>query len=234
MKRFVIVVLAAAILTSAAFGQLILGVSGNLYYMEDVEGNLPSISEAFDQFRDGTGVFGGIFGEIVGKKTGLGLAVNWNPPVDGYDGLLDVYHESIAQQTFDVNVYLSHHLFGGRFLIDPFINLGIGMMMQTYADVDSAWNYYNSYDFDTYIDSDDPLAGSLYWDIGIGLGLNLGAVGFFAKASINSIISDVLTGTYDDDANLYYFGGGNPGEEYTIPSLDPMPFKWTFGAKLIL
>ncbi len=239
MKRFVIAVLFAVILTSAAFGQLILGISGNLYYMEDEEGDLPSISDAFEHFQEGYGVFGGVFVEIVGNKTGLGLSMNFSDPVAGYDDYLQTYSESLAQQSVDVNVYLSHHLFGGRALIDPFLNLGIGVMMHTYADPDNAWLYYNPMANDPepyygqYIDIDDPLAASLYWDIGFGLGVNLGAIGIFAKASFNGIISDLLTGTYDEGADNY-FDGGIPGEEYIIPSFDPMPFKWTFGAKLIL
>ena len=108
MKRIMITLLIATIMTGAAFGQLMLGVSGNLYYIEDSEGNFPTMSEAFDDFRDGYGVFGGIFAEIVGQKTGLGLALNWNPPVDGYDDLLSIYSKAIAQQTIDVNLYLSH------------------------------------------------------------------------------------------------------------------------------
>ena len=67
--------------------------------------------------------------------------------------------------------------------------------------------------------SDDPMFASLYYDFGLGLGINLGSIGIFAKAMWN----------IQSDEPLY---SESIGEE--IWSWPVMPFKWVFGAKLIL
>ena len=118
--------------------------------------------------------------------------------------------------SYDLNLYLSYHLFGGRAFIDPFLQGGFGM---------NAYDFKNSEDktSSNSLGPDDPLFASAYWDFGAGLGLNLGGLGIFFKGAYMVPMEGALTGTDWD------------GNEYDImPWYLNGDFKWTFGAKLIL
>jgi hypothetical protein len=68
--------------------------------------------------------------------------------------------------------------------------------------------------------TEDPLAGSAYFDFGLGLGVNFDHLGIFFKAMWN-VQSDEPLYSQED--------GGTP-----IYPMDVMPFKWVFGAKVLL
>lgn len=212
MKRTLLVLAIVALLTTGAFGQIVLGVTGNQYVFEDANGNLPTLSSVFTDFKEGRGTYWGLFAELILHKLGVGIAFNYQ---DVPDFTYDSYNYT-AMWSYDANLYLSYHILGGRSLIDPFLQSGIGM---------------NAYDFKNKADKtilnspgpDDPLFASAYWDFGAGLGLNLGGIGIFLKGAYMVPMQGTLKGT-DWYGNTY----------------DIMPwylngdFKYTFGAKLIL
>ena len=205
MKRTLLVLAIVALLTTGAFGQIVLGITGMQYYEKDASGNLPTLSQAWSDFRDGTGVYWGGFGEIILHKLGLGLSFNQQTFPDLVDPRLDMWN-------YDVNFFLSYHILGGRSLIDPFLQAGVGEMAYDYKDKTAAREVYTL--------TDDPLFGSIYTDFGLGLGINLGGIGIFAKGMWN----------VQSDKPLYSLLDGTT----PIFSWPIMPFKWVFGAKLIL
>lgn len=215
MKKLIAAAALAALVAGGAFAQLSFGVTGVQYYQEDENGNLPSFDQVVQDLQDGTGVYYGGFVELTLHKLGFGFAFNYST-IEGYnsDYMLDSAYDQIS---YDGNFYLAYHLFGGRAFIDPILQLGIGM---TAFD----WKNKDAYIADSnWADQDDPMMASMYWDAGVGLGINLGPVGVFTKLMWNSLIDGVVTGTND-----------YTGEEYEIPAFDPMPFKVIVGAKIIL
>lgn len=207
MKKAILVLAIFAFVATGAFGQLVLGVTGVQYYEEDpVTGKLPTLGEAWGDFRDGTGVYWGGFAELIMGKTGLGLSFNQQTLKDASEpsGILDMWN-------YDVNLSLSYHVFGGRAFIDPFLQAGVGLLAFDYKDKAGAATIYNG------INPDEPLFGSNYFDFGLGLGVNFGGIGIFFKGMYNVQSSTPL---YE-----------NNGYSYPWPV---MPFKWVFGAKLIL
>lgn len=216
MKKIFLALAMVALITTAAFGQIVIGVTGNQYVFEDIDGNIPSLSEVFDDFQDGLGTYWGLFGEIILGKLGFGVAFNYQDvPNFYYDeyGSTEIYEE---MWSYDVNLYLSYHLFGGRAFLDPFLQGGFGINAYDFKNADDK-NDMNS------LGPDDPLFASAYWDFGAGLGLNLGGIGIFVKGAFIVPMEGALTGTD------YY------GNEYDImPWYLNGDFKYTFGAKLIL
>ncbi|HUW70828.1 MAG TPA: hypothetical protein VMX33_11410 [bacterium] len=205
MKRTLLVLAIVALLTTGAFGQIVLGVTGVQYYEKDAAGNLPTLSEAWADFKDGTGVYWGGYGEIILHKLGLGLSFNQQTYPDSVNSTYDMWN-------YDVNFFLSYHILGGRSLIDPFLQAGIGEMAYDYKNKAAVQAIYPDL-------TDDPLFGSIYYDFGLGLGVNLGGIGIFAKGMWN----------VQSNEPLYSQTGSFP-----IFSWPVMPFKWVFGAKLIL
>ncbi len=224
-----------ALVATGAFADLSFGISGVQYFDDDST----TVQEAFKNLQDGVGVFYGGFVEITGKHMGLGASFNFN---------MDDSYGVTAMDTmqYDFNLYMSYHLFGNHFFIDPFVNFGIGMNAYAYQDAAAAKQYMKDYyDYmyiypypeDAYIDEDDPLYASLYCDFSAGLGINLGGIGIFVKGSYVMPLDGVVKGTYDDDIYdydqywLYYI---SPGDEYDIPAWFTSNFKWTFGARINL
>jgi hypothetical protein len=214
MKRLIFALAFGGLIASGAFAQLMFGVTGVQYFQEDAEGNLPSIGDAWTNLQDGVGVYWGGFAEIAISKVGFGIAFNYDELLASDYGLDDPAYD---QWSYDVNFYLAYHFFKARSFIDPFIQVGVGQTAFDYMNKDDASRMIN------YADEDDPMMASLYWDFGAGLGVNLGPVGVFVKAMFNSQLEGVVKGT--DDVT---------GEEYDIYPFEPMPFKWVFGAKIIL
>uniref|UniRef100_A0A7C3EAQ0 Outer membrane protein beta-barrel domain-containing protein n=1 Tax=Gracilinema caldarium TaxID=215591 RepID=A0A7C3EAQ0_9SPIR len=224
MKKLIAILALGALVATGAFAELSLGISGVQYYQEDENGNLPSLQQAWKDFQDGTGVYYGGFGEILGKHWGLGLAFNYDPEA----GSSYVYNNVYAKfMSYDVNLYLSYHLFGGAAFLDPFVEAGFGM---------TAFDYLNKDELNSdsilapYVDDDDPLFASAYTTVGIGLGLNLKPIGVFFKANWVKESKNLVKGTYDSD----YPDINLAGKEYYIEPWFVMPFRWTFGAKLLL
>jgi len=227
MKKLFAVAVLGALVATGAFAELVLGVSAVQYYQEDEEGNFPSPADAWNDLQDGdTLVYYGGFAEIIGKHLGLGLSFNWNNLSDGVDDVYGIYDPLQDLISYDFNIYLTYHFFGGDAFIDPFVEAGLGMYAFDYANKDAL----NDDELVApYIDDDDPLLASAYTDLGAGLGINLGALGVFAKVNLNNMIDEAVEGEYDSDSQL-----GTPGETYYIMPFNPLPLKWTFGAKLIL
>ena len=218
MKKLIAILALGALVATGAFAELSLGISGVQYYQEDANGNLPSLQQAFKDFQEGNGVYYGGFAEILGKHWGLGLAFNYDP-----DAGVNDYAKFMS---YDVNLYLSYHLFGGAAFLDPFVEAGFGL---------TAFDYFNKEELNSnpyiapYVDDDDPLFASAYTTVGLGLGMNLKPIGIFFKANWCKESNNLVTGTYDSDYPDYDLAG----TEYYIASWFVMPFRWTFGAKLL-
>ncbi len=220
-KKALLILAILAFVATGAFGQIVIGVTGNQYAFEDEAGNLPSLSSVWDDFREGRGTYWGLFGEVIFHKLGLGFAFNYQDvPEFGYDfdssGTVDADELYPEMWSYDANVYLSYHILGGRAFLDPFLQAGLGI---------NAYDFKNSDDKETWnsMGPEDPLFASPYWDFGAGLGINLGGLGIFIKGAYIVPMDSVLTGT---DWN---------GVEYDImPWYLNGDFKYTFGAKIIL
>jgi hypothetical protein len=224
MKKLIAILALGALVVTGAFAELTLGVSGAQYYQEDANGNLPSLQDAWKDFQEGNGVYYGGFAEILGRHWGLGLAFNYDPEAGSYEYYDGLYANFMS---YDVNLYLSYHLFGGAAFLDPFVEAGFGI---------TAFDYQNKDELNNdplvapYIDDDDPLYASAYTTVGLGLGLNLKPIGVFFKANWCKEGKSPVKGTYDSD----YYDPYLAGQEYYISQWSVMPFRWTFGAKLIL
>lgn len=211
IKKAILVLAIFAFVATGAFGQIVLGISGVQYYEKDpVTGKLPTLSEAWGDFKDGTGVYGGLFAELILGNTGLGLSFNQQTFEDAAypDGSLDMWN-------YDVNLSVTNHIFGGRAFIDPFLQAGVGLFAYDYKNKEEAKLLHYP---DLVID--DPLAGSAYFDFGLGLGVNFGSLGIFFKGMWNVQSNDPLYSQTDGVTPIF--------------DLPVMPFKWVFGAKLIL
>lgn len=228
MKKLIAILALGALVVTGAFAELTLGVSGAQYYMEDSNGNLPSLQQAWKDFQDGTGVYYGGFAEILGRHWGLGLAFNYTPTggiyVNPYYDGLTLTLDDFQTMSYDVNLYLSYHLFGGAAFLDPFVEAGFGITAFDYLNKDKL---NSDPSLAPSIDDDDPLFASSYTTVGLGLGLNLKPIGVFFKANWCKEGKSPVKGTYDSDTP-------NAGQQYEISQWSVMPFRWTFGAKLIL
>jgi hypothetical protein len=204
-KKLLAVIALVALVGSGAFAELALGVTGALHMDQQLDADTIKA-----EFESGQNIFYGPFVELIGKKMSLGLGANFSFYTDTLTATEFV--------TYDVTANLGYHLFGGHAFLDPFGELGFGVFATDYA---------NEADDN---DPDNPLSGSMYWNAGIGLGLNLGPIGIFGKFSYNFIINQAMT--YQDESGnsvdlpaYRYDDAGNP----TVP-----PYRFTVGAKLIL
>jgi len=206
-KRLILAFGVFAFVATGAFAQITFGLTGVQYYQEDANGDLPGLGEAWDDFKDGTGVYGGGFVELILDDMGIGLSFNQQT----YD---DPEYSAATMWNYDVNVYAAYHLFGGRAFLDPFLQAGLGVIAYDFKDRDAAKAA-------GYIDllSEDPLYGSAYFDFGLGLGVNLDHVGVFFKAMWN----------VQSDEPLYSDTLGIPIDGWPV-----LPFKWVFGGKVLL
>ncbi|AEJ19699.1 hypothetical protein [Gracilinema caldarium] len=226
MKKFIITLTLSALVVASASAELCFGISGVQYYIEDENGNWPSLGRAWSDFQEGNGVYYGGFAEILGRHWGLGLAFNYNPLQDGINpvtGNPDPYGDFWS---YDVNLYVSYHFFGGAAFLDPFVEAGLGMVAFDYQDKDKL---NKDVEVARYVDDDDPLFASAYTTVGLGLGMNLKPIGFFFKLNWCKASDNFIKGTYDSDSV-----NGTPGDEYYIDPWFVMPLRWTFGAKLLL
>ncbi|HUX37406.1 MAG TPA: hypothetical protein VMV44_05835 [Rectinemataceae bacterium] len=223
MKKLVIVLAFASLVAGGAFAQLMFGATGDLHMDTTM-----SASDISNSFQTGENIFYGPFAEIAFGKLGLGVAGTFSFYTDNF---------TMTQwMDYDVNGYLSYHLFRARAFLDPFVHIGFGYMATDYA---------NSSDKDAYVvlnpytsSSSDPISASLYWNAALGLGVNLGPLGVFGQLSYNFPIAKHLTGT-DSSGNSYdipYYGyydpnayGGLGGIVEYVPK-----YRFTLGAKLIL
>lgn len=225
MKKFFAVFLMAAVLGSGAFAQVFVGVSGALHMDEKL-----SAADISERFQKGDGIFYGPFAEISFGNLGLGLSVNlsfYERSVEYTDALLITHVFTYNLMDYDVTGYVSYHLFGSTALLDPFGELGFGMMATDLASTADK-ELYNPF-------VDSPFMASNYWYAALGLGINLGGIGIFGKFSFNYPVFEPVEATYKDG-----FGGGTTTllpygyDEVLFPEGYLPKFRFTLGAKLSL
>lgn len=219
MKKFVALLALITVVGVGAFAQITFGMSGALHMDEKL-----SASQIQDRFSKGEGIFYGPFAEVVFGKLGIGLGANLSF-YEG-EGVLPLYSINVTgvpMLDYDVNLYLSYHVFGGRAFLDPFGELGLGIIGTTFGEEVNQ----------DQIPWDGPLFGSGYWSGSLGLGLNLGIVGVFGKFSFNHMLDKPLE--YDLKSGTGKVG--IPGYGYD-PVLFPngyLPkYRFTVGAKILL
>jgi hypothetical protein len=128
--------------------------------MDDAELEAATGRSIGEAFRNGEGIYYGLMAEFMGKHLGLGLQGMGSVYMSAWDDrLLDL----------DLNLYLSYHVLGSRFVIDPMLDAGLGYIFKDWAD--------RSLDDDP----DNPIAATVYGYLGAGVGLNIWRLGFFTK-----------------------------------------------------
>lgn len=210
-KKIIAVLALAALVTTGAFAQLALGISGNIYTDTKMSGG-----EVVDRFQNGEGIFYGAFVELGLGKLALGGAANFSFYEEDWSMLQDGSW-MMKMVDYDVNLYLQGHLFGYKALFDPFAEAGFGVMGKNYQEEE----YQNA----------DPLSVTAYFQAGLGLGVNLGGLGFFFKTLYLFPGDPVQTEAdlYDENGNII------PGSAtYDLPMYDLTRMKIVLGAKIIL
>lgn len=202
MKRKLIAVLAlAALVVAGASAQLMIGVSGAL----PLDTKPEKLDTIIDQFQGGKGVFIGGFAELGLGSVGFGVSGN---TMKAYNSSMERYIS-----IWDMDVYASFHIFGARALLDPFAELGGGR-------ISSEWSDPETYETSDFIDA------SYYWYVALGLGVNLGPVGIFAKFAYNNPVDTPVELDSGDPAPA--FG------TYLYNGVYLPPYRVTIAAKLIL
>jgi hypothetical protein len=226
LKKIPIALLFAVLISSGAFAQLMIGLSGALHMDTQL-----SASEISDRFKQGDGIFYGPSIELVGNKLGVGLAGN----ISSYARVVKIvsgplsWDQSMKFNDYDLTLYLSYHLFGARAFLDPFGEFGGGVIATGFADKS---------DQDTYSPYDSAfLMASYYWYAALGLGVNLGPIGLFGKLAFNypirsSFKADWNTNTtgYSGSTELYPYGY----DDVLYPNGYLPKMRFTAGVKLIL
>lgn len=199
MKRKLIAVLAlAALVVAGASAQLMIGVSGAL----PLDTEPDSFEQVANQFQSGQGIFYGGFIELGLGSVGFGISANTMTLESSFGALYDI---------IDADLFAAFHIFGARALLDPFAELGYGII-GSQAQEASDWT-----------------DASYYWYAALGLGVNLGPVGILAKFAYNSAVSTPVT--LDDGSTAPPFGNFlySTGDVGYLP-----PYRVTIAAKLIL
>ncbi len=197
----VFILLIFAVSGSYAFN-LSLGINGALYMGE---GEYKTWGERFSAFQDGEGIYYGLMGEILGENVGL-----------GFNYFASFYESSFGLEMVDtdVNLNLSYHLLGSTAFLDPFGEIGIGMIAKDYSDPD--------------LRGDNPITATGYWDAGLGMGVNLGNIGIFGKYIYHfSMGAPTVEETYVDD------NGDEVEFTYDLQEYALKPYKFVLGAKII-
>jgi hypothetical protein len=209
LKKILVVLLLAAVVGTGAFAQLMFGVTGALHMDSQL-----SADEIMQKFQDGEGIFYGPFAEIAFNKLGFGASANFS----FYDDLGMEFME------YDANAYASYHLFGAKAFLDPFGEVGFGMIANDFANSDE----------DPMPDA--PNAANLYWYGALGAGLNLGSIGIFGKLSYNNRIDEQLTfqDEFGNDVKVPYYGEWYfDGTDWVVDPYVPN-LRFTLGVKIIL
>jgi hypothetical protein len=167
-------------------------------YMDDAEWHAATGRSIAAAFRSGEGAYWGLMGELMGKHMGL-----------GGEFMLSFYNSyfDVPMYDIDANMYLAAHVLGSRFIVDPTLEVGLGAI----------WSDYQG-GFDD--DLDNPVSGTVYWDLGAGVGLNIWRLGFYTKFIYHMPIR-AMRGS----GPLY----GEDLEAFPLP-----PYKILIGTKIIL
>jgi hypothetical protein len=215
MKRAITIFVLLAVVSVGAFAQLAFGFTGSLYGDMDTMKSDPD--QVLTDFKNGEGLFYGPFVELGMGKLALGVSGNFSLYEEDYSFLQDGT-DMIAMMDYDITGYLQLHLFKYKSFLDPFVEGGVGTMAKDYQDKTTV---------DT--DSENPIAGTVYYQFGGGLGLNFGRIGIFAKGLYMMPIK-TIEGTYTT-----YDALGNPIESnYSLAAYPMQNFKVTAGLKFIL
>ena len=211
-KRLIAALAICLVAAGGAFAQIGLGVNAALYSDTGM-----SLSEFGSRLHKGEGVFYGPFIELAMGKTALGLSGNFSFYDEDWSLAGDGSYP-IPMMDFDLTLYLQGHFLGYKSLLDPFLELGLGVMGKDFADAD--------YDPDT----NNPIMATSYAQLGGGLGVNFGPVGIFLKGLYLFPFGSV-------DAT-YEYKDPNTGSKatYTYPLAEyPLKrLKLILGAKIIL
>jgi hypothetical protein len=204
---------AAAIVSMAAagaFAQIGLGVNAALYSDTGM-----SLQEFGDQLHNGEGVFYGPFIELGMDKLALGLSGNFSFYNEDWS-----YNQNgsymMAMMDYDISLYVQGHFLGYKSLLDPFLEMGFGVMGKDYANSDDD------------PDPDNPIMATKYWEVGGGLGVNFGPVGIYLKG-LYLFPFGTVDATYQ-----YWDGTGWVEESYALSNYDVKRLKLELGAKIIL
>ncbi len=205
MKKKLAAVLAIAVLVLAgASAQLMLGVSGALPMDSSM-----SATEIKDAFTSGDFIMYGGFLELGMGNIGFGASVNTYSYYDSFFGQ--------EMMVIDGDAFVSYHLFKAKAFLDPFAELGFGILGSQYAS-------------NTTVTAQDFLSASYYWYAAAGVGINLGPIGIFGKFAYNYALAQKVS--YDDEyGNPQYYAAFDP---YNTGSAYIPAFRITLGAKLIL
>jgi len=196
MKKILLISVLCLLGAAGAFADLALGLNGAMYLDDPSLYTAGDIGEAF---RNGEGIYYGLMAEFMGKHMGLGLQF-----------MGSAYDTAIGDRMLDLdtNIYLSAHLLGSRFIIDPTLDVGLGYIFKDWADRSLDDNL------------DDPIAATAYGYLGAGVGLNIWRLGIYSKF-IWHFPMGALQGS----------GGGGT---YTIEEFGLRSYKILIGAKFIL
>jgi len=160
MKKTTLVLVLCLLGAAGAFADFALGLNGALY-MDDAQLEAAGYRSVAEAFRDGEGIYYGLMGEFMGKHLGFGL-----------QGMGSWYYSpwiNDVMRDLDLNLYLSYHILGSRFVVDPMLDAGLGYIFKDWADrhLDD--------------DLDNPIAATAYGYLGAGVGVNIWRLGFFSK-----------------------------------------------------
>lgn len=211
-KRLIAVLAILTVAAAGAFAQIGLGLNAAIYS----DTGMP-LDEFGDRLRNGEGVFYGPFIELAFGKTALGLSGNFSFYQEDWSFAQDGTF-MIGMMDFDLSLYAQGHLISYRSFLDPFLEVGLGVMGKDYADEDIQ------------DPSDDPIMATTYFQAGAGIGLNLGGLGIFIKG-----LYLFPLGTLEGETT--YWDPLLPGWRYDTYDITAYPLrrlKLIAGAKIIL
>ena len=206
-KKLIAVLALITIAATGAFAQIGLGVNAAIYSDTGM-----SFSDFGDQLAHGEGVFYGPFIEFAGEKLALGFSGNFSFYKEDWS-FLQNGSWMVSMVDYDLSLYVQGHFLGYKSIIDPFLEMGLGYMGKDYADSD----------VDPYPNA--PIMATKYWEVGGGLGINIGGLGIFLKGLYLFPFGTVNYDTYDEY--------GNP-ITYDIPAYNIKRLKLILGGKIIL
>lgn len=210
-KRVIAVIAILTVAAAGAFAQIGLGLNAAIYSDTGM-----SMDDFGDRLRNGEGVFYGPFIELAFGKTALGLSGNFS----FYEEDWSYYRDGsfvMSMVDFDITLYAQGHLIRYRAFLDPFLEIGLGVMGKDYANSDDD------------PDDENPIMATTYFQAGGGLGINLGGLGIFIKG-LYLFPMGTVEGSYTD-----YDSSGNPSTvTYDLAEYPLRRLKLMVGAKIIL
>lgn len=213
MKKIIAVLLLVTVAATGAFAlNLSLGVSGALY-MSSEEFDDSDRHDIWAQFEEGENVYYGVNAEILFDKVGLGLYTYFS----FYEWYDYVWNYGYEMMDVDVNLSLSYHFFGATAFLDPFVESGLGSITRNVTAYDDGLGGGM-----VELEEPFPFLGTNYWFAGLGLGINIGDLGVFAKVQYHHPTGPVEV---DDDDGDY---------TYTTDDFPLNDLKVVLGGKLIL